>query len=90
VNWIFSFLVKKHFSHLRGKLSPHAMRHTFNELLVELAQSLDWTEGQIKDLQRYLNGWSEISEMPTRYTRRLIEVQAMEVAQQFQQMLYDF
>lgn len=90
VNWIFSFLVKKHFSHLRGRLSPHTMRHTFNEMLVELAQSLDWTEGQIRDLQRYLNGWSESSEMPTRYTRRLIEVQAMEVAQRFQQRLYDF
>lgn len=90
VNWIFSFLVKKCFPHLQGKLTPHAMRHTFNEMLVESARSLDWNEAQIKDLQRYLNGWSENSEMPAHYTRRLIEAQAMEVAERFQQALYNF
>lgn len=90
VNWIFSFLIQKRLPYLRGRLSPHAMRHTFNETLVELAQSLGWTEGRIKELQRYLNGWSESSEMPTRYTRRLIESQAMEIAQKFQQTLYAF
>ena len=88
VNWVFSFLVKRRFPHLRGKLSPHVMRHTFNEMLVELAKTLNWTEGQVKDLQRYLNGWSETSEMPTRYTSRIIEAQAMEIAEQFQDSLY--
>jgi integrase len=90
VNWIFNFLMKKRLPHLRGRLSPHVMRHTFNEMLVDLAQSLNWTEVQVKDLQRYLNGWSEKSEMPTRYTRRIIEAQATEIAEQFQNSLYSF
>jgi integrase len=90
VNWIFSFLVKKRLNHLKGKLSPHVMRHTFNEKLVKLAESLGWSEIQIKELQRYLNGWSEQSEMPTRYTRRIIETRAMEIAERYQETLYGF
>jgi hypothetical protein len=59
-------------------------------MLVETAESLGWEENKIKDLQRYLNGWSDKSEMPTRYTRRLIEAQAMEVAEKFQESLQVF
>lgn len=90
VNWIFSFLVKKCLPHLKGRLSPHTMRHTYNEMIVKTAQSLGWDEKKIEDFQRYLNGWSEGSEMPTRYTRRLMEAQAMKVAERFQEELYVF
>lgn len=90
VNWIFSFLVRKRLRHLRGKLSPHTMRHTFNEMLVEIAASQNWPEDRVKDLQRYLNGWSERSDMPAHYTRRVIEAQAMEIAERFQDTLYAF
>lgn len=88
VNGIFSFLVKKQLPHFKGKLSPHTMRHTYNEWFVELADSLGWPEGRIKDVQRYLNGWSERSTMPVHYTRRVIEAQAMEIAEKFQDALY--
>jgi integrase len=89
VNRVFSLLIMGRFPFLQGRLSPHTMRHTFNEMLVEMAVSLGWDEERIRALQRYLNGWSDSSEMPTRYTRRLIEAQAMEVAERFQRRLYD-
>jgi integrase len=90
INWVFSFLIKKRLPHLKGRFSPHTLRHTFNELLVELAIDNGWEESRIKDLQRYLNGWSEQSDMPTRYTRRIIENEAMKIAEQFQDSLYVF
>lgn len=88
INWIFSFLVKTRL--FNGELSPHTMRHSYNEQLVELAESLGYTQKQTEEMQRYLNGWSEISEMPTRYTRRIIEARAMEIAENYQNQLYAF
>jgi hypothetical protein len=66
------------------------MRHTYNEQLVTLAESLGYTQKQTEEMQRYLNGWSDISEMPTRYTRRRIEARAMEIAERYQDKLYAF
>jgi integrase len=88
INWIFSFLVRTRLLSLDGRLSPHVTRHTYNEQLVELAESLGFTQKQTEEMQRYLNGWSETSEMPTRYTRRLIEARAMEIAAKYQDQLY--
>lgn len=90
INWIFSYLAKKRLPHLKGRLSPHVLRHTFNERLVELATERGWEESRIQDLQRYLNGWSEQSNMPSRYTRRIIEDEAMKIAEQYQDSLYVF
>lgn len=90
INWIFSFLVKTRLLSLNGRLSPHITRHTYNERLVELAESLGFTQKQTEEMQRYLNGWSETSEMPARYTRRRIQDQAMEIAKRYQDQLYAF
>lgn len=90
VNSIFSFLAKKRLPHFKGRLSPHTMRHTFNELIAKMTTAFGWPEGQIKDAQRYLNGWSERSKMPKLYTRPVIEAQAMEIAEKFQETLYVF
>jgi integrase len=90
INWIFSSVAKTRIPNLEGKLSPHTMRHTYNEQLVEIAESLGYTQKQTEEMQRYLNGWSEISAMPTRYTRRIIEVRAMEIAESYQSQLYAF
>jgi integrase len=90
INWIFSFLVRKCLSELNGELSPHTMRHTYNEQLVELAEALGYTQKQTEEMQRYLNGWSDISEMPTRYSRRIIEARAMKIAENYQAQLYAF
>lgn len=90
VNWIFSFLVEKCLPHLKGKLYPHALRHTFNNGFLEQAESLGLKEDLIKEVQRYINGWSEESKMPELYSRRLIEAQALQVAEKFQDNLYVF
>lgn len=90
VNWIFSFLVTKCLPHLKGKLYPHALRHTFNNGFLEQAESLGLDEHMRKEVQRYINGWSEESNMPELYSRRSIEVQALQVAEKFQDSLYVF
>jgi len=90
VNFIFDHLTTRCIPYLKGRLSPHVLRHTFNELLLEEAMAYGLGEQQIKELQRYLNGWSEHSEMPSLYTRRVIEKQAMEIAERYQASLYVF
>ncbi len=89
VNWIFDLLIKRCFPHLKGKLHPHVLRHTFNQRLMEEAQTLGWSDDQRRKVQTYLNGWSEGSRMPEVYTRRLIEIQAMELAERYQATLYE-
>lgn len=89
VNWIFDLLIKRCFPRLKGKLHPHVLRHTFNQRLMEEAQTLEWSDDQRRKVQTYLNGWSEGSRMPEVYTRRLIEIQAMELAARYQAALYE-
>jgi integrase len=88
VNWIFSLLVDKRFPRLKGLLHPHALRHTFNNRLARHSKELGWSEDQLTKVQKYLNGWTEQSTMPERYTRRLIQSLAMELAESYQKSLY--
>jgi integrase len=88
INWIFSSLVRQCFPHLRGKLHPHNIRHTFNNRLLEKARDLGWSDDQQQKVQTYLNGWAEGSIMPEIYTRAVIEAQAMELAEKYQADLY--
>jgi integrase len=89
VNWIFSLLVRECFPELKGRLSPHTLRHTFNDGLVLLADEMGLDEKQIQAIQRYLCGWSEESEMPSHYTRRIVEAKAMELLAHYQQSLWE-
>jgi integrase len=68
---------------------PHVLRHTFNQRLMEEVQTLGWSDDQRRKVQTYLNGWSDGSRMPEVYTRRLIEIQAMELAERYQATLYE-
>lgn len=88
MNWIFGCLVGRWFAHLRGKLHPHNIRHTFNNRLMEKARELGWSDDQQQKVQTYLNGWAEGSAMPEIYTRAVIEAQAMELAEKYQAELY--
>lgn len=88
VNAIFAFLVEKCFPQLKGKLHPHVLRHTFNDSLVREGKEMGWSDQQIEKTQKYLNGWSENSLMPERYTHRTIQIQAMELAEKYQESLY--
>jgi integrase len=88
VNWIFSCIVRRCFPHLRGKLHPHNIRHTFNNRLMVKARELGWSDDRQQKVQTYLNGWAEGSIMPEIYTRAVIEAQAMELAEKYQAELY--
>jgi integrase len=88
VNWIFSFLAKKCFPHLKGRLHPHIMRHTFNSGLLARSEALGWNDDQRQKVQKYLNGWTEESNMPEVYTRKIIAAKAMELAEEYQRTLY--
>ena len=88
VNGVFSLLVKRCFPDLRGKLHPHILRHTFNNRLMDKALELGWSDDRRNKVQTYLNGWSENSSMPEIYTRRLVEAEAMVLAEKYQAELY--
>lgn len=88
MNGIFSLLVKRCLPHLRGKLHPHILRHTFNNRLMDKALELGWSDDRRNKVQTYLNGWSENSSMPAIYTRRLVEAEAMVLAERYQAELY--
>ncbi len=90
LNWIFDVLVKKCFPSLKGRLHPHIMRHTFNDGIMMQAIALGWSDDQRRKTQTYLNGWNEGSNMTEVYSRRIIEMKAMEVAEAYQKGLYIF
>lgn len=88
MNGIFSLLIKRCFPGLRGKLHPHILRHTFNNGLMDKAQELGWSDDRRNKVQTYLNGWSDNSRMAETYTRRLVEAEAMVLAEKYQAELY--
>jgi len=88
VNWIFELLVKRCFPNLKNQLHPHSLRHTFNERLRTIGLKLGWSDDKLRKAQTYLNGWIEGSVMPEVYSRRAIQVTAMELAEEYQRMLY--
>jgi integrase len=90
LNWIFDVLVRKCFPNLKGRLHPHIMRHTFNDGIMMQAIALGWSDDQRRKTQTYLNGWNEGSNMTEVYSRRIIEMKAMEIAEAYQKGLYIF
>lgn len=88
VNGMFSLLVKRCFPSLQGRLHPHILRHTFNHRLMDKALELGWSDDRRHKVQTYLNGWTENSGMPEIYTRRVIEAEAMVLAEKYQAELY--
>jgi integrase len=58
-----------------GGLHPHILRHTWNDRFVEhVDENEDWAEAA--KLQRFQQGWSDTSTMPSRYGRRATRKQA--------------
>jgi integrase len=88
VNWIFKLLVLRCFPSLEKQLHPHTLRHTFNDKLRMTGLRLGWSEEKLRKAQTYLNGWTEGSVMPEIYSRRSIQITALELAEQYQRMLY--
>jgi integrase len=89
VNSIFAQLVKKSLPHLKGRLHPHILRHTFNDNFVRQGKESGWSDARIEKTQKYLNGWSENSAMPEHYTRLTIQMEAAEIMEKYQMSLYE-
>lgn len=71
-----------------GELTPHTLRRTFNDHLLEAAVSLGFTDTAIQQVQTWICGWTEQSKMPQIYAQREIRMRAFEVLRKLQQQFY--
>lgn len=86
--------IKKIFSTIRstvegldGKLSPHQLRHTFNENLSEMFDTSGTSDENEKRIRAYLNGWAPQSETASIYLRRRTRRSAHKLGIKLQQKL---
>ncbi|MGH2624907.1 MAG: tyrosine-type recombinase/integrase, partial [Sphingobacterium sp.] len=61
---------------LSGPLSPHVLRHTWNDRFSELMDKNGITEEEEKKMRSNLMGWSETSETAAIYTKRHVREKA--------------
>jgi integrase len=81
--------VNSRFERFRNvELTPHTLRRTFNDRLLDSARRMGWEDQRVRDLQNYLNGWSEQSQQGAIYARTFIEQSALELAEAMQKTLY--
>lgn len=66
---------------------PHLMRHTFNDNMVNELESSGMQGTQIVELLCRLNGWSDRSNMPFKYTKRSGEAKANAALRKHQEKL---
>ncbi|MGD7494976.1 hypothetical protein ACQCP4_06100, partial [Ralstonia pseudosolanacearum] len=85
VNDIFRRLRKK-VPGLPSDLTPHALRHDWNERFSEKIDSLpaERKPGDAKEAQvrSHMMGWESNSNMAARYTKRFIQKKAAEIAEE--------
>ena len=77
VNRIFTRIRASSSAFAHVDLTPHILRHTFEENLARQAATLGWTEKRISDVTNYLSGWTEMSKQAINYQRRANEEFAM-------------
>jgi len=77
VNRIFSGIREGSRAFANVDLTPHIMRHTFEENLARQADKLHWTDKQLNDVTNYLSGWTAQSKQAVAYQRRANEEFAM-------------
>jgi integrase len=65
----------------------HLMRHTFNDNITTELQNSGMPDPQIEEVLCRLNGWSDGSSMPFRYTNRSGEVKANEALRRYQEKM---
>jgi len=78
VNKVFS-KVKEIYADMLGGLTPHVLRHSWNDRFSALMDEKKIPEEQEKKMRSYLMGWSETSHSATTYTRRHTQKKANEV-----------
>lgn len=78
VNKIFSKL-KKTYPDAFEKLSPHILRHSWNDNFSAQMEGKNISEEKEKKLRSYLMGWEETSNSATTYTKRYTQKEANDV-----------
>lgn len=66
---------------------PHLMRHTFNDNMVSELESSGMDGSQVVEVLCRLNGWSDQSNMPFKYTKRSVEAKANSALRKYQEKL---
>jgi len=77
LNKVFSQL-KSALPNLTEKLTPHILRHTWNDNFSALMDKNDYPEEKEKQMRSYLMGWSKTSHSAAVYTQRHIQKKANE------------
>jgi len=81
VNKVFSKLKESH-PDMLGSLTPHVLRHSWNDRFSALMDEKNIPEKKEKKLRAYLMGWSETSNSAATYTKRHTQKKANEVTLQ--------
>ncbi len=88
VNTIFS-QIRSRFSEFSGVLTPHVLRHTYNDMLSEVARENNVPQEDEIQLRNYLNGWSPRSLQGNHYRRRFIIERANRISLEHQRRLFE-
>jgi len=78
VNKIFTKL-KETYPNTFTRLSPHILRHTWNDNFSSIVEKRDISESEEKKMRSYLMGWSETSNSAATYTKRYTRQKANEI-----------
>lgn len=70
-----------------GMVIPHLMRHTFNDNMIGELESSGMKDALIVETLCRLNGWSDRSHMPFKYTKRSGEAKAKAALRKYQEKL---
>lgn len=86
LNKVFNVLREK-CPELPTSLSPHVMRHSWNDRFSEEMDKRQTAEESEKKIRSYLMGWSETSSTAATYTRRHTRKKAQEVSLKMQEQI---
>lgn len=87
VNNIIAQIVKKH-SEFKGILSPHILRHSYNDTLSEIAKENNVSEHDATEIRNYLCGWTRSSKQGDDYRQRHIQQQSISLSLTHQQKIF--
>lgn len=79
VNNVFYQIIKKH-SEFESVLTPHILRHSYNDLLSEIADEQRLSEHDAIEIRNFLCGWSRFSDQGENYRQRYIKQRAAELS----------
>jgi integrase len=86
LNKVFAAL-RRRCPDIPNDLTPHVLRHTWNDLFSEVMDKQKVPEEIEKRSRARIMGWSPTSKMPATYTRRHVEQKAREASLQLQRRL---